>query len=121
MERGLRKFECSSLEIWHILVCLCVVPGELRCCDEAETEQCRHSCRHSLTAATAHAHNDGHLSDDDVITRIAQHCGHIHYSVSRHRCSRNVETSCYVKVDAGNATSAVFIDNVRPSQDRNYR
>ena len=31
----------------------------------------------------------------------------------------DIEASCYVKVDADNATSAVFIDNVRPSQDRN--
>jgi len=56
--------------------------GELRCCEAGETEACRQWCRQSLTLLHG---DEGHLmSDDKVVTRIVQRCGHIDYSVCIH-------------------------------------
>jgi len=57
-----------------VCVCLSVCVGELSCCDRGETESCRQSCRQTLSSH--------HLSEQDVVTRISEHCGHVHYAVS---------------------------------------
>jgi len=78
---------CSSYHHHHDDIVM-RISGELRCCDDAETETCRRSCRQSLMTTSSTSNTSGtsgtsHVSEDDALTLIIRHCGHIDYSVRK--------------------------------------
>jgi len=70
--------ECCCYFMMRLISMYVCLSGELGCCDHGLTTRCRLSCRQSLLRSSRQ------LSDNDVVSRIIEHCGHVHSAVSIH-------------------------------------